>query len=184
MFAHVGGCVASAGPGWANPGPMLPHLDAMSAHRKHMLSTLGPMLAPKKTTRKNLGKTHGFARFRNHGDGMLADLGGYVGPSWGYVGPASGLCWVVLGLCWFVLDARLSHLGSMLARFAAMLAQHARRNTRRRTKIQTIKQISQKTPKPHATEGSPQVRPRFAPGWSQVDTFSREGVGGRGGEPL
>ena len=69
---------------------MLPPLDATSAHLKHMLSNLGPMLAQKKTKRKNHGKTHGFARFRNHGAGMLAHLGGYVGPSWGYVGPSWG----------------------------------------------------------------------------------------------
>ena len=74
MLAHVEGCVASAGPCWANLGPILPYLDAMSAHLKHMLSNLGPMLAQKKTKRKNHGKTHGFARFRNHVDAMLAHL--------------------------------------------------------------------------------------------------------------
>ena len=82
--------------------------------------------------------------------------------------PILGLSWPVLGLCWPILGARLSHLGAMLARLAAMLAQHARRNARRRAKIQTITQISQKTPKPHATEGSPQVRPRFPRGPPEV----------------
>ena len=74
--------------------------------------------------------------------------------------------------------------GTMLARLAAMLAQPARRHARRRTKIQTKTKMSPKKPKPHATEGSPRVRPRFAPGSSQVVLFPRRGVGGRGGEPL
>ena len=177
MLAYVGGCVASAGPCWADLGPMLPHLDSMSAHLKHTLSNLGPRLAQKKTKRKNYGKTHGFARFWH--------------PCWGYVGPALrlcwsilGLCWPVLGLCWPILGARLSHRGAMLARLEAMLTQHARRNARTRTKNQTKTKISSKKPKPHATDGfppgSPQVPPRFAPGWH---VFAG-GVGGRGREPL
>ena len=184
MLAHVGGCVASTGPCWADLGPMLPHLDSMLAHLKHMLSNFGPMLAQKNTKRKNHGKTNGFARF-------WQACWGHVGPAltlcWSILGlcwPILGLCWLVLGLCWPILGARLSHLGAMLARLEAMLAQHARRNASRRRKIQTQTHTSRKTPKPHATEGSPRVSPRFLPGSSQVDTFSRRGVGGRGGEPL
>ena len=72
----------------------------------------------------------------------------------------------------------------MLARLEAMLSQRARRNARRRTKTQTKTNISQKKPKPHATEGSPQVGPRLVPGSPEVDTFWAGVVGGRGGKPL
>ena len=78
------------------------------------------------------------------------------------------------------LGTRLSHLGAMLARLEAILAQHARRNARRRSKTQSKTKISQKKPKPHATEGSPRVPPRFLPGSSQVPPFPRGEVGGRG----
>ena len=168
MLAHVGGCVASAGPCWADLGPMLPHLDSMLAHFKHTLSNLGPMLAHKKTKRKNHGKTHGFARFWQPCWGYVSPA---LGPCWSIFGlcwPILGLCWLVLGLCWPILGARLSHLGAMLARLEAMLAQRARRNGRRRTKNQTNTKIAQKKPKPHATDGSPQVGPRFAPGSPEV----------------
>ena len=138
-----------------------------------------PILArcwPKKRRNaKSMEKTHGFAMFWH-------PCRGYVGPAWrpgwsslGLCWPILGLSWPVLGLCWPILGARLSHLGAMLARLEAMLAQHARRNARRRTKIQTKTKMSPKKPKPHATEDSPRVRPRFPPGWSQVPPFSREG---------
>ena len=86
------GCVASAELFWAILGPMLPHLDAMSAHRKHMLSNLGPMLAQKKTKRKIHGKTMG----------------------------SQGFATMVTG-CWPILEAMLVHLGAMLAHLGAML---------------------------------------------------------------
>ena len=94
-----------------------------------------------------------------------------MSPCWSVLGlcwPILGLCWAVLGLCWSVVGARLSHLGAMLARLEGMLTQHARSNTTTRTKIQTQTKTSRKTPKPHATEGSPQFGPRLVPGWSQV----------------
>ena len=90
---------------------MLPHLDLLLAHLRHMSSDLASVLAQTKRKRKKPWKNRWKPKvFGNHLGARLAHLGGYVGPSWGYVGPswgyldpAWGLCWPILTLCWPIL---------------------------------------------------------------------------------
>ena len=83
---RIGVCVAFIGLCCANLNRILPHLDAMSVHLKYMLSNWPDVGPQKKTKRKMMEKNHGFARFRNHIDIMLAHLCRYDGLSWGYIG--------------------------------------------------------------------------------------------------
>ena len=173
-----------SGPCWPTLGAVSPLLGQVGPIRalccpilmlcrpigNNMLSTLGPMLAPKKRKRKNLGKTQGFAtmvtvcwpileamlgRLR----AMLVRFGREVEPSGVYVGPACG--------------------------YVGPTCEKKRQKTNK--KANANKNVTKNTETPCYGGFAPiwsQVPPRFAPGVPQVPPFPRGEVGGRGGEPL
>ena len=129
-------------------GPMLPHLDLLLAHLRHMSSDLASVLAQTKRKRKKPDKNRWKTKvFGNHLGARLAHLGGYVGPSWGYVDPswgyldpAWGLCWPILTLCWPILGPCWPNLGTFFGLCWAMLAHlepQSRKNARSRKHCKT-----------------------------------------------
>ena len=115
---------------------MLPHLDLLLAHLRHMSSDLASVLAQTKRKRKKLEKTHGKPRFSatilGLGWPILEAMLAHLGAMLTHLDPAWGLCWPIVTLCWPNLDTFFGLCWAMLTH----LEPQSRKNARSRKHCQ------------------------------------------------